>query len=165
MKIAGFEFIEGARFQAGATASANEVGGHLELIRKEKKGEITPNDLVADAEHDNSPLHGFFEWDQGKAAHEHRLDQARRLIRSVVAIYVTDNQPAVRMHAYTHVREGETSHYRETSHALSQKKTRELVLLQAWRELRAWRDRYRHLEAFAKLIPVIEEILDKRSSE
>lgn len=75
-----------------------------------------------------------------------------------MAIYTSTDQPAIRMRAYVHVPKGETSHYRETSHAMSQKKTREIVLSRAWRELQQWRDRYKDLSAFAKLIPVIDEI-------
>lgn len=159
MDIAAFEFAEGARFQAGAHKNAAEVGAHLELLRKEFKGELTPEDVLRDAENPNSPLHSFFEWDDTEAARQHRLAQARGLIRSVVAIYTSPDQPAVRMKAYVHVPESrETAHYRETSHAMSQKSTRALVLQRAWRELHAWRERYKDLKEFADLIPVVDEI-------
>lgn len=163
MRIAGFEFSEGARFQAGAVKDAKSVGEHLELLRKQCKGELTPEDILADAKHDNSPLHSFFEWSDTEAAHQYRLSQARGLIRSVVAIYVSDEtdkepRPAVRAKAYVHIPEPSAPHYREAGHAMSQKKTRQLVLQRAWRELQAWKQRYSDLKEFSDLFEVIDEV-------
>lgn len=162
MKIAGFEFAEGARFQKGAIQNATAVGEHielLELLRKQQHGELTPEDVLADAKNHNSPLHSFFEWDDGAAAHQHRLNQARGLIRAVVAVYVREDQPAVRARAYVHIPEGETSHYRESGHAMSQMKTRKLVLQRAWKELQDWRNRYKDLKEFSELFEVVDETL------
>ena len=61
MKIAGFEFAEGARFQKGAIQNATLVGQHIELLRQQQKGELTPEDVLSDARNHNSPLHSFFE--------------------------------------------------------------------------------------------------------
>lgn len=156
MRIAGFEFSEGARFQPGAEKNAKAVGEHLEILRKQCKGELTPEDVIEDAKHDNSPLHSFFEWDDGEAAHQYRLQQARGLIRAVVAIYVSDDKPAVRQKAYVHIPEPSAPHYREASHAMSLTKTRDLVLKQAWAELQSWRKRYADLKEFSDLISVID---------
>lgn len=160
MRIAGFEFSEGARFQPGAMKDAKAVGEHLELLRKQCKGELTPEDVLADAKHDNSPLHSYFEWNDSEAAHQHRLSQARGLIRSVVAIYVDEEKkkPAVRAKAYVHVPEPSAPHYREASHAMSQTKTRQMVLQRAWRELQAWKARYKDLKEFSDLFDVIDEV-------
>lgn len=157
MRIAGFEFAEGARFQAGAKGDPNVVGKHLEMLREQCKGELTPDIVVYDARHDNSPLHSFFEWDDGEAAHQHRLSQARGLIRSVVAVYVRDDKPAIRHKAYVHVSEAGTPHYREASHALSLKKTREMVLQKALSELQSWRRRYADLQEFADVVVQIDD--------
>jgi hypothetical protein len=46
-------------------------------------GRPDPQKVVIAATDKSSPLHRYFEWDDGKAAHQHRLDQARRLIGSV----------------------------------------------------------------------------------
>lgn len=158
MKIAGFEFADGARFQAGKHPDANVVGQHIEMLREKFKGELTPEDILEDAKHDNSPLHSFFEWDDTEAARQHRLKQARGLIRAVVAVYVSPDKPAQRMRAYVHVAEAATPHYRETTHALSQKNTRDLVLRRAMRELNDWKRRYADLKEFAKVVEVIEQM-------
>lgn len=54
------------------------------LIGLETDGRLTATDVVEDARGVKSPLHPLFEWDDEKAAHEHRLDQARALIREVM---------------------------------------------------------------------------------
>ncbi len=158
MRIAGFEFSEGARFQAGASKDAKAVGEHLELLRQQCKGELTPEDVLADARHDNSPLHSFFEWNDGEAAEAYRLQQARGLIKAVVAIYVREDKPAVRTKMFVHIPEPSAPHYREKSHALSLTKTRKMVLDRAWNELKAWKSRYKELEEFAGLVNVIDAI-------
>lgn len=158
MRIAGFEFSEGVRFQPGAVRDAKAVGEHLELLRKQCKGELTPEDVLEDAKHDNSPLHSFFEWSDTEAAHQYRLQQARGLIRAVVAVYVSDERPAVRQKAYVHIPEPDAPHYRETSHALSQAKTRKMVLERAWREFQQWRKRYADLKEFADLFDAADQI-------
>lgn len=158
MRIAGYEFSEGARFQAGVKADPKAVGEHLELLRIQFKGELTPKDVLDDARHDNSPLHPFFEWSDTAAAEQYRLQQARGLIKSVVAIYVSDDKPAQRMKAYVHIAEPSAPHYRETGHAMSQKKTRDLVLQRAWSEFKQWQKRYKDLKEFSDLFEAAEQV-------
>lgn len=161
MRIAGYEFSDGARFQAGAVGTASEVGGHLELLRQQSKGELTPEDVLNDARNPNSPLHSYFEWDDSAAAEQHRLNQARGLIRAVVAVYVHEEKPATRTKAFVHINEPGAPHYRSADHAMSQTKTRQMVLQRAWRELQQWRQRYKDLSEFADLIAVVDEIEKK----
>lgn len=160
MRIAGFEFAEGSRFQSGEHPDAKIVGEHIEMLRKQFKGELTPKDVLDDARNDNSPLHSFFEWNDGEAAEAYRLQQARGLIRSVVAIYVDEEQqkPAVRVKAYVHINEPVAPHYREVGHAMSQKRTRDLVLQRAWREFQSWRRRYKDLKEFADLFEAADQV-------
>lgn len=161
MQIAGFEFTEGARFQSGASADANAVGAHLELLRQQCKGELTPRDVLDDAKNPNSPLHSFFEWSDSEAAEQYRLSQARGLIRAVVAIYTQPDQPAQRIRAYVHIAEKGAPHYRETSHAMSQTKTRQLVLQRAWAEFMQWRKRYQDLKEFAAVFEAADDVAKK----
>lgn len=157
-KIAGFEFAEGVRFQPGHHPDPNVVGTHIEMLRRKFKGELTPKDILADARHDNSPLNSFFEWDNSEAAEQYRLNQARGLIRAVVAIYVSPNKPEVRRRAYIHVPDSSSPHYRETTDALAHNDTRQLVLARAMNELKQWRTRYKDLEEFAEFVKIIDVI-------
>lgn len=47
----------------------------------ERDGKLTAESTVSEASDPISPLHQYFEWDDLQAAHEHRLSQARYLIR------------------------------------------------------------------------------------
>lgn len=161
MKIAAFEFADGARFQSGAHPDANVVGAHIELLRKKFKGELTPKDVVDDARGHNSPLHSFFEWDEGAAAEAYRLGQARGLIRAVVAVYTSPDKAAVRTRAYVHIPEHGAEHYREVGHAMSQAKTRALVLQRALSEFQQWRKRYQDLKELSELFAIADEIVKK----
>ncbi len=128
------------------------------MLREKFKGEITPEDVLDDAKHDNSPLHSFFEWGDGAAAHQYRLQQARGLIRSVVAVYVSKDKPAVRTRAYVHIKESGAPHYREASHAMSMKSTRDAVLKRALGELIMWQKKYHDLHEFADLFDVVGQL-------
>ncbi|MEE8568074.1 MAG: hypothetical protein V3S81_05645 [Anaerolineales bacterium] len=44
---------------------------------------LTASAVVEDARDPKSPLHSFFEWDDKKAAHQYRINQARDIIRNV----------------------------------------------------------------------------------
>lgn len=53
-----------------------------ELLKiKQKFGAVTAENVVREAQDAGHPLHGYFEWDDNKAAHSFRLGQARALIR------------------------------------------------------------------------------------
>ena len=62
--------------------SAMQVEVALDELNR-THGHLTPDLVVQAAQYEQSPIHSIFEWDDGKAAHQHRLWQARRLIRSV----------------------------------------------------------------------------------
>lgn len=59
------------------------IADRLAQIEQLCEGRLTPDAVVADARDETSPLHSLFEWSDERAAHQFRLDQARRLIRSV----------------------------------------------------------------------------------
>lgn len=163
MKVARYEWAEGTRVKGADDADPNIVGKHLDLLRKHSHGELTPEDVVKDARRNNSPLHRFFEWNDTKAAEQHRLAQARGLIRAVVAIYVAPDKPARKMRAFVHINEPGAQHYRATDHAMSQTRTREIVVRQAWREFQAWRRRYEEIDEFARLFEEADK-LDRKIS-
>lgn len=55
----------------------------LAAIAQLNGGKLTPELVLADAEDPTSPLHDTFTWDNDEAAKLWRIEQARRLIRSV----------------------------------------------------------------------------------
>lgn len=58
-------------------------------------GELTPVAVVRAASVPDHPLHSQFEWDDREAAVQHRLSQARNLIRSVQVRFMTAEEEGV----------------------------------------------------------------------
>lgn len=53
-----------------------------------EQGGVTARDVLDTARSKNSPLHAYFQWDDKVAADEHRLYQARSMLRSIRVRYV-----------------------------------------------------------------------------
>ena len=62
--------------------SRKDINAEISRIYQENNG-ITPSLLVEKAKSPDSILHHLFEWDDQKAGHAYRLDQARQIITSV----------------------------------------------------------------------------------
>lgn len=56
------------------------------LALEDERGCIDPEAVIAAASSPDSPLHDRFEWDDTAAAHQHRIYQARALIRGVIVL-------------------------------------------------------------------------------
>lgn len=83
---------------------------------REGGGLLRPERLVERASNKKHPLHDFFCWDDTRAAHLYRVDQARELIRRV-EVTVTANEIELRVpYAIHDVRLGEReAGYREVA--------------------------------------------------
>lgn len=66
----------------------------------ESETDLTPEGVVAKATPPESALHQYFEWDNEKAGHKYRVDQARTLIRRVVFEVSSREVPLVRTNAF-----------------------------------------------------------------
>lgn len=66
-----------------------EISKALEQIAKANGGVLKPEVVVRIAEDEKNILHSMFEWNESKAAAAYRIDQARRLIRSVNVVIKT----------------------------------------------------------------------------
>lgn len=64
----------------------------LEKIRLKNSGVITPEAVVSAAKKPTNPLHDYFQWNDSAAAKDWRIEQARRLIRSVQVITTTSTR-------------------------------------------------------------------------
>ena len=73
------------RRQPKKAPTAQITGECIEAI-KAKRGGITRQLLVIEAQKKSSPIHDCFEWDNDKAAGEHRLEQARKLLQCLVIV-------------------------------------------------------------------------------
>lgn len=57
---------------------------------EDRQGRLLPSEVLNAARNEDSPLHGFFEWDESLAAEAYRLEQARELIRRIKIEVVFD---------------------------------------------------------------------------
>ena len=69
----------------------DELKAALKAIEDEK-GRLTAEAVVQTATPEDHPLHGQFEWDDEAAGHQHRLDQARHLIKAVMVRLEIDHR-------------------------------------------------------------------------
>lgn len=136
---------------------ADKAGRELARIES-KEGELTPAVVVERARSGNSALHDHFEWDDSKAAEQHRLSQAGELIRSIVVDVTHSNvEPAKTVRAFVSVeRHGERS-YVDVNRAMSDDDLRRQVLERAWAELSAFRKRYADLKELAGVFSAMDK--------
>lgn len=134
---------------------AQPIGERLEQLRRDHKG-LTADVVVRDARPKSSVLHAAFEWDDRKAAEEHRLRQARDLIAHVVILEPeTKSQDPIRAFVVVSDTDGDQT-YTSIRVAMKDPILRAQVLQRAKRELADWRRRYSELEEFAALFSVID---------
>ena len=125
-------------------------------------GCFQPQDLVDAARKPKAPLHPLFEWDNRKAAEEHRLSQARNVLRSIRVVMEDDGDgkewPA---RAYLNVRQSEdVGGYMVVDDVMSDPVLKAQALSDCRRLLKGIRRRYAHLKELASLWGDIDELED-----
>ena len=73
--------------------SAKTIADNLSSIARKNAGGLTPPAVLDAARPEASALHPVFEWEDAIAAEQHRLHQARHLIRSVQIISPVTKDP------------------------------------------------------------------------
>lgn len=139
------------------TDSMANTYGHriMELMHKKKSKEIKPDDILEDPQ-----FHDYFTWDDTEAAHKHRLNEARELLRSIVIqrVVIEENEPkSITVRQFHNVQISKTSTRGYVSFETIEKSP-ELalqVLNQAKAGLSQWAQKHKHLKA---LLPIVNEI-------
>lgn len=131
-------------------ADPQRIGEALAAISAGNEGKLTPEATVNAASDPRHALHPHFEWDDARAAHAHRLDQARAIIRIVrIEDASRDENPP----AYISVNEGRSGvSYRTFKDVLVNADLQSAVLLQAEKDLEAWERRYRQLQDVCNIV-------------
>lgn len=128
--------------------------GYVEELRKleESDGVLRPERVVAFARNPKTALHSRFTWDDTEAAKQHRLWQARQLIKVVIReIPDTETREPVRAYVSLESDRKNGGGYRTLVSVLSDDDMRAELLAQAKSEMRRWSDRYRDLTELAKV--------------
>lgn len=137
---------------------ANHAAREVASIQKEE-GRVTADLLLERARSVSSCLHGVFEWDDERAAHEHRLAQARLVLRSLQI--VTPNGEAARMYVAVDVEESRGKQYVPTVQAMKVPEWREFVMEEALNDLRSLKAKYAAFKEMAALVEDVDRIVVK----
>lgn len=130
-------------------------------------GTLTPDVVVEHAEPSESPLHGYFEWDDTKAAAEFRLAQAAGLIRRVRVTYEVGENKTLNVRAFHNVRpaaskseeedDGRRGIYVPVETAMTTPSYRDQLFQSAQRDAKAFRSKYSSLQEASAIIGAIEQ--------
>jgi hypothetical protein len=144
----------------------------IEVVRRKCGGSASAAEVVEAAKAKRNPLHPEFEWDDSIAATEHRLNQARELMRHLVVVRddVTTDRPQRVYQVVRQPQEDSTSGerikhvYRTTEDVMADPDMRAEVLGRALRELISIRTRYRDLQELAVVLRAIDEVVESGSA-
>lgn len=125
--------------------NTDEISIHSELEACRRDGLIRPEDVIERAKRKKSLLHDKFTWDDGKAAHEYRLIEARNLIRVHVIHAVGDESPTSVYVSLTQDRALPGGGYRAMADVLSDAQLYQQMLDDAFTQLNNLQQKYRRL--------------------
>lgn len=130
----------------------------LEQIADAHDGILRPEDIVAFATNPETALHKRFTWDDTEAAKQWRLQEARQVLR----VYVTvEETPNVQVRAYVSLysdRRQPGGGYRRLADVMADEQMRRLLLRQAMKEAKTWREKFQTLEELGPVFTALDEI-------
>jgi len=132
------------------------VGDKLQELRDQNNG-LTASIVIEEAKHKTSVLHGAFEWDDSKAAHQWRLHSARHLMRSVEIVSTSAEGDTRSLPAFVFVKTDLGPQYETLARVLSDKELRTQVLERAEKEFDQWAKRYEEYEEFLSVIKAFDK--------
>lgn len=139
------------------SVKADVAAAELERIREEnEEGILDPEEVVLASTDENAVLHKLFQWDDAKAAHGYRIEQAKFIIRNLVTVEETDDEP-VRTRAIVSTN---SRVYQPIRTVLSDEELRANLLESAKRELEWFRTKYRHLVELAAVFEAIDNLIE-----
>lgn len=154
MQVVRYVANPGSRY---SDRDAEVIGSFLE----EQFGEepCTPAYVVQAARSSRSPIHRFFEWDDGVAAERYRETQARQMLRSIEVVPADGGSPTRAFHNIT-VTAGEPTSYVPAVVVWERPDLSEQVVAKALHELRVWQQRYKDYKGLASLAAQVEQLLE-----
>lgn len=132
------------------------VGEEIEKI-EQKKGKVTPADIVKKAKATSSPLHNLFEWDDKKAADAYRIHTARQVLCCLVR--VEDGQAPTRAFVNIETKApAKQGLFVNIQSAMADAMSREIVLKNALLELESFQRKYATLTELSNVFLAIEQL-------
>lgn len=144
-----YSWKDGARIKADAN-----IAGKIceELVNT---GGLTPQRLLDVSRAEDAPLHDEFEWDDSIAAEKYREGQAAHIIRCLVT--TVDEAPDRVIRAYFTFKT-EAHEYIPSVDILNDSEKRAKLLDQAYRELQAFKNKYKVLRELAEVFRAIDNL-------
>lgn len=136
----------------------NKIVTELKKIAKANGGLLQPDAVVEAARPESSPLHSRFEWNDGKAAEEYRIWQARQLIRVTVEVMDRTGESFDVFVSLSPDRQRESGGYRVLTDVLSDTDMRAQLLKDALAELELFREKYRQLTELVAVFSAIKKV-------
>ena len=140
--------------------SGGRVAGVLQALYDEHKA-LTPELVVDAARPEDSLIHDQFEWDDQVAGEQHRLSQARRLIRTIKVTYAKDLDGTARQvnrYQSTRVDAAPGSRvYRDVGDIVQNQLEYQMLLRQMEIDWARFQRRYSHLKEFHDLVTRVDE--------
>ena len=162
-----FQAKDGSRLN---DTQANAYGQRIyELMRKNNKREVLPEEIVEDAKNKGTPYHDYFVWNNSKASRLYRLQQANYILRSIVRVKIieeTHEEVIVRTFHNVVVSESEQTGrvraYVPEEVVFASKDYSQQVIDSALQEIMGWRRRYHIYQELAMICNAIEETVQRR---
>lgn len=140
-----------------ARVPASVAGPELEKLKRRHRGKLSAEHVVEAARHPRHPLHPAFEWNNARAAHQHRLEQARGMIRSYYITVIHGNREEV---VKPNIRVPGERGYRDIKAVVADPPALAAVLGEICATIRGWRRKYARVQGAPKLLDALEKVLN-----
>jgi len=133
----------------------------LKRIKKKNNGILQAEKVVEEAKNKNSVLHSYFIWDDSIAAERYRVEQARTLIRGIVA-YAVSEENSQEIRGFVSLatdRRSEGGGYRYIVEILGNLSQRKQLIEDAKVDMQNFMNKYRTLKELDDVLGAIGKVL------
>ncbi len=141
------------------------IEAELESIRKHNRCILRPRAVVDFARDPKTALHAKFQWDDGKAADEYRLWQAREIISVAVRVIGNDPKPIRTYVSLVDDRARKGGGYRALVDVLSDTQLRKRMIAQALAEYTALGEKYERLKELQPIRKAVQQVSKRTISK
>ncbi len=144
------------------TETSKKIQAELETVKsRSPDGLLKPEDVVEFAKSPDTTLHSRFQWDDSKAAHSYRIDQAREIIQRVFVTVL--EKPETEHRAFVslvtdRVRDG--GGYRTLVEVMNSAAHRATYVRQALNDVTFWRQKYEAIVELQPIFAAIDKVAD-----
>ncbi len=139
---------------------AQTVGETIERIEAEQ-GCVTKENFLEASRPESSPTHKLFEWDNEKAAEKYRLYQSNIVINHIaVKVVASDESAPQTTRAYVNIepKGSPQARFVNVVTALQDDEMRQIVLQNAYRELKQFESKYAQYTELSSVFEAIDRL-------